>query len=668
MLYEHGTNALDNLSDLASEKINKLNTLSENFDFPWEADNISDAFEPATHSLNDVSDIAEKHNIISDMGFNDDGLDLDSLGHGGIFFESLSEAAEKSDALSDVLEKFSDVAEKLNNPILQGTLAEILPGTKFIKPVIDLTNGKVDKALVGAGTRALEILIAPVKLAWAGFGGIAGTISRLAGNKGKGTGFFGGVNAASKMWAKARDTAEDFVIDAEKIDPLDIAKKRREAYEAGTEKIVKDIKEKTNKNIKQAGSFYQSLVDKTKKVGNLAQQIAKKAEKETVFYQEQSKVVEGQLSVITKVIDVNLQKLQEAQKQMEENHKAFINNLSKKLEEAEKQHNIKLQEELKLKLEEIQKAQKTEMDEITKDIKDLMQSSSVFEKIDNKANLKGFGKIAGYQDQINTLLDHFGTPIALERLGKTADVPGGILFFGPQGNGKTTFAEAFAGQLGCELVKITPEPDAKTNWHNLEKIAKGAQARFEKNRTRTVILINEFDNFAFNGPKNGFKRVIEAISSLRFVDINIKLKKFIDECSKKYHCTIFATTNYPERIDKGLLISSQLYKTGLPPASKANAAAVLKHYAEGFAESGINYEELAEQIVKNQPNEAYSNSKIKSVVMDLVKADGNKTRKITQEDLRKSIENKGTDISKQDLDNFNKQLEYIAKLSGKKNS
>ena len=35
---EHGTNALDNLSDLASEKINKLNTLSENFDFPWEAE------------------------------------------------------------------------------------------------------------------------------------------------------------------------------------------------------------------------------------------------------------------------------------------------------------------------------------------------------------------------------------------------------------------------------------------------------------------------------------------------------------------------------------------------------------------------------------------------------------------------------------------------------
>ena len=387
-----------------------------------------------------------------------------------------------------------------------------------------------------------------------------------------------------------------------------------------------------------------------------------------MFYQDQSKVVKGQLAVITRAIDVRLQKLQEVKKQIEESHKATIQDLTKKLGEAQKNKNTKLQEELDLKLAEIQKAQKSEMDEITKDIKDLMQSSKVFEKIHNKTNVKGFGKIAGYQEQINTLLDHFGTPIALERIGKNADVPGGILFFGPQGIGKTTFAEAFADQLGCELVKITPELDAKTNWNNLETIAKDSQKRFQKDGKRTVILINEFDDFASNEPKNGFKKVIDTISPVGVRDINIKLKRFIEECSKKYHCTVFATTNYPERIDSELLANGQFYKAGLPPANKANAAAVLKHYAEDFAEKDINYNELAELIVKNQPNEAFSNSRIRSVVMDVTKADKNKTRKITQEDLHQSIINRGADIIKEDLELFNRQLEQVAKLSSKKSS
>ncbi len=79
------------------------------------------------------------------------------------------------------------------------------------------------------------------------------------------------------------------------------------------------------------------------------------------------------------------------------------------------------------------------------------------------------------------------------------------------------------------------ELDAKTNWINLEKVAKEAQERFEKDRIRTVILINEFDNFASNEPKNGFQKVLGAITPAGSGDINIKLKKFIEECSKKYH-------------------------------------------------------------------------------------------------------------------------------------
>jgi len=658
------------------QKVNHPNkSLHHHDDFDNNPDNLTNNHHSTTSFRGDgataFDPVSDTHSLGTDL--TSGKPDLKGLGNSAWAdstnaFEGLSEMAGRHDALAGALDGITNLTDHLDNPILQGTLAEVLPGTKFLKPGKDLIDGKIEKAVVGTSTRLTEIVIAPVKLAWAGLGGIAGSISRLAGNKGKGTGFFGGVNAASRMWGKGREVVEDFILDETKADPLALAKKQREAYEQGTNQIVNDIKKKGDENVSKITEAYRPHIDNAQKAANRANQTTQMAAKETVFYQEQSKVVEGQLEVITKAIDVRLQKLQEAQKQMAENHKTLIDDLSKKLEEAKMQHNTKLQEELNLKLEEMQKAQKAEMNEITKDIKALMQSSSIFEKIHNKANVKGFGRIAGYQEQINTLLDHFGAPIALERIGKTADVPGGILFFGPQGNGKTTFAEAFAGQLGCRLIKISPELNAKTNWNNLEKVAKQAQELFQQDGTRTVILINEFDNFASNDSKNGLKKVLDAISPAGVGDINVKLKKFIEECSKKYHCTVFATTNFPERISSELLGSGEFYKAGLPPANIADASAVLRHYAEDFAEAGINYDELAEQILKNQPNEAFSNSKIKSVVMDLIKADKNKTRKITQEELRKSIESKGADISKQDLELFNKQLEHVGKLSKKKSS
>lgn len=618
--------------------------------------------------------VANQHNLDTNLQdiapINVRGVNTisDSHGMGANLVENITETTSMHESLTYVFDGVSNITEKLDNPLLHGILAEVLPGTKFLKPAKDLIDGNIDKAAVGTGTRLTEFAIAPVKLAWAGLGGLAGTISRLAGNKGKGTGFFGGVNEASKMWGRGRETVENFILDTKKEDSLKVIKKQTEAFEKETEKIINDLKQDTDAKINKIKETYKPRIENSKMVEKTVKQGVKKANEETIFYQNQSKVAKGQFNIINQAIDVRLQNLQEVQKQMEVSHKNLINELSQKLNDAKGQKNIKLQEEINLQLKEMQKSQKAEMEEITKNIKDLMQSSKVFEKINNKTNLKGFNRIAGYQEQINSLLDHVGVPIALEKIGKQSDVPGGILFFGPQGNGKTTFAEAFADRLGCNLVKITPEFDAKTNWRNLENIAENAQLRFQKDKTRTVILINEFDNFASNEPKSGFKKVIDMLSLTGIRDININLRKFIDECSKKYHCTVFATTNYPERIDVDLLSSANFYKTGLPPADKKNAAAVLKHYAEDFANNNIDYDKLAEYMVKNQTNEAFSNSRIRALVMDITKADKNKARKITQEDLYQSIINKGADIRKEDLELFNKQIEYMAKLSIKKNS
>lgn len=77
----------------------------------------------------------------------------------------------------------------------------------------------------------------------------------------------------------------------------------------------------------------------------------------------------------------------------------------------------------------------------------------IFRKMNEVNENKGFGRIAGYDKEKNILMQMVGSPIVLEKDGQHADVPNGILFFGPKGNGKTVFAESFAQQLDCNKNK-----------------------------------------------------------------------------------------------------------------------------------------------------------------------------------------------------------------------
>ena len=52
------------------------------------------------------------------------------------------------DAISgtSVSEQLAEVADMLDNPVLTGVVAELLPGTKFFKPAKDLFDGDIEKA------------------------------------------------------------------------------------------------------------------------------------------------------------------------------------------------------------------------------------------------------------------------------------------------------------------------------------------------------------------------------------------------------------------------------------------------------------------------------------------------------------------------------------------
>ena len=127
----------------------------------------------------------------------------------------------------------------------------------------------------------------------------------------------------------------------------------------------------------------------------------------------------------------------------------------------------------------------------------------------------GLSKLAGYSEEKNILQQIFIDPLDDEKAGKIPNkkIPNAILFYGPTGCGKTTFAKALADETMCkfEPLKIrgvTQEQREKflidsligkrtvANMFSREPgLLEKAQKTYLDTNVRTIILIDEFDRF-----------------------------------------------------------------------------------------------------------------------------------------------------------------------------
>lgn len=325
----------------------------------------------------------------------------------------------------------------------------------------------------------------------------------------------------------------------------------------------------------------------------------------------------------------------EEQNQSIENTTKENKALQRKKSEEKRKSELKLQEDLENQKIQMQTRHDAEMDKMADSINGSAKILDPTKRMTNVPQDNGFKMIAGYNEQKNSIVQHFGTPAALEKYGKSANVPNGILLFGPNGCGKSTFVNAIAGQFGCQLVEIPNAFNDKENMKNLRIASTQAKDLFEKNGTRTIIHIDKFDEFAPKGSR-----------------ITGALKGFMDTVSKEFHATVFATTTSPDKIDDILLRDGRFKaKVAIPPASGNNAIALLKHYASGLVDKCLDYDKLAEKIATVQGEKALSNSQIKVAVQTL-----------NQEAIMQNISTIGSDIGKEALDLFKHQIEQVKRL------
>lgn len=252
--------------------------------------------------------------------------------------------------------------------------------------------------------------------------------------------------------------------------------------------------------------------------------------------------------------------------------------------------------------------------ESLQDIKGKIDIAEMLTKINE---IKGFERIQGYSNVKDFLNEKYIKPLKNndEKL-----IPNIILMYGPQGTGKTLFANELSYEAKCNKIKLDLERDESKNIVELKKKLNEAVKIFETTGKKSLIQIDELDILAFKDTK------------LQKEFLNI-----VNNLSEKYHSTIISTTNYPQFLDKSILDAQKIEMVYVAPPNKQDIAQILKFVCQYISESNINYQELAEQIIQKAGNDFYSSARIYKFISNVVEQHQNFTTKLTQKELLEYI-------------------------------
>ena len=592
--------------------------------------------QPYDHDMQDYNDVH------SDISTSDGGfatLEPENSMEIGQMDSNLGELSESA----GITEQMDQVLDVIDNPLLEGVAAELLPGTKFLKPGKDLIDGDYEKAAVGAATRLGEIAAAPVKLGWAAFGALAGTASWLAGNRGEGVGLWGGMKQASKMWAKQRNGIENAIINREEVDPNAQEAKRRDAYEAATQAEIRRLNIATDNEIRRMNS------DNAEKI--------KQSEQERLMAK---KDYDTRHSVTSKIRQEAHEKINQSQERQQLNkeylrqlitekeqnfryQQKMIAKLSEDIKKAESEYNTKLAKELEKQKADLSRIFKEQAKEALSGVNYILEIAKQYEQIYKRNDAEGFASVAGYKDTKNKLAAMFGVPLIQNRKNPDIKVPNVIALYGPKGTGKTILGTSLAKQFDCTyggslLLKVGDD----INFSRLMNIAEKAKTEFEKTGRRTIIQIDEVEFFGTKQTPSLWKRLRGKPET--FAD-------FLSICSEKYGCTLVVTTNEPDKIDDS--IKSKMKFLYVPVANEDDMAEILKFHVNNRNKENINYEKLVALLMaKTKDGSAFTNARLEDIVKTVISRHGVLNQKLLEEEIAE----REPDISKQEIDFYKKDF------------
>ena len=272
--------------------------------------------------------------------------------------------------------------------------------------------------------------------------------------------------------------------------------------------------------------------------------------------------------------------------------------------------------------------------------KDFDVISKFLDAMDNIEKNKGFNRISGYEEIKEKLKEEFIlSAIMKDRTSQGADVPNAVLFYGPSRNGKTLFAQALAEQSLSNIVTIYGgEDDA------MEMIKDYAEESLKNynestDKKRTIIVVNE----------------AELLANKYSLDLE-EFKDFIKDCSSKYKCTIFLTSNIPLHIDKEILAQIS-FNVPVAPADRKTCKEII---VDNFNTLNIKPEGNIDNLVNAffvNPEKIYANGDIVNILKSTLQDKPNATISDFIKILKKYEK---TTISAEDINNFEEDKKALA--------
>ena len=272
--------------------------------------------------------------------------------------------------------------------------------------------------------------------------------------------------------------------------------------------------------------------------------------------------------------------------------------------------------------------------------KDFDIISKFLDAMDNLEKNKGFNRISGYEEIKEKLKEEFIlSSIMKDRTSQGADVPNVVLFYGPSNNGKTLFAQALAEQSLSNIVTVSGGEDDAMELINgyAEESLKNYNKSLDKKRT--IIVVNE----------------AELLANECSFDID-EFKNFIKDCSDKYKCTIFLTSNIPLHIDKDILAQIS-FKVPVEPADRKTCKEII---VDNFNTANIKPEGNIDNLVNAffvDPEKIYANGDIVNILKSTLQDKPNATISDFIKILKKYEK---TTISAEDINNFEEDKKALA--------